>query len=99
MWYSSAIVICDVRCEWQKRPPRYRLFVNGELFVERCFVWQQQYLEEIISMWVNPGDYRIEYQIVPGHRGLIHVENMRVEAGPPGAVVYNNQWLKIPAPL
>lgn len=98
MWYGYAIVVCEVHCEWRHEPPRYRLFVNDELFVERQYIWQTEYLEEVIPIWVDPGDYKIVYEIVSGYRGLFDIKNMRVEDGPPGATVLNNRVLRIPNP-
>lgn len=98
MWYSSAIVICEVHCEWKHDPPRYRLFVNDELFVERQYIWKKEFLEEMIPIWVNPGDYKIVYKMVPGNQGMFEIKNMRVDQGPPGATVLNNRTLRIPPP-
>lgn len=98
VWYSYATVICEVHCEWKHDPPRYRLFVNDELFVERQYIWQKEFLEEMIPIWVNPGDYKIVYEMVPGDQGMFEIKNMRVDQGPPGATVLNNRTLRIPLP-
>jgi hypothetical protein len=98
VWYSYVVVQCEVFSEWNEKPPRYRLFVNDELFVERTYIWKEQYLEEVISIWVNPGDYRITYEMVPGDQGIFHIKNMRVEQGPPGATILDDRVLRIPPP-
>lgn len=98
MWYSSAIVLCDVCCEWAHEYPRYRLFVNNELFVERRWIWKNEYLEEMISIWVNPGDYEIKYQVVGGSQALLDVKNLRIVQGPQGALTINDRILRIPTP-
>jgi hypothetical protein len=92
-----AIVVCEVHCDWQHEPPRYRLFVNDELFVERKYVWRGEYLEEMIPIWTSPGDYCIDYRLVPGYQGTLSIKNMRLQQGPPGATVFDNRTLRIPA--
>ena len=92
-------MLCDVHCEWQQsQPPRYRMYVNDELFVERRFIWRSEYLTEIIAIWVNPGDYVIKYELVPGDRAYLNTANMRIQQAPEGAAVLNNSVLHIPQP-
>ena len=93
---EHVMVKCDVYCDWKDQPPVYRLFVNSELFTERTYIWQQQYLEELIPIYAGPGKYRIRYELVPPSTGTITVKNMRVAEGPPGTTIKNNTMLKIP---
>ena len=92
---EHVIVKCDVYCDWRDQPPVYRLYVGDELFVERTYIWQQQYLEEMIPIYAGPGRYEIRYELVPPSTGTITVKNMRVESGPPGARIKNNTMLRI----
>lgn len=76
-------VECDIHCDWHTEHPRYRLFVNNELFTERTYIWQDQYLKEIIQLQVNPGKYAIRAELVePAPYAKLDVKNMRVVIGP-----------------
>jgi len=85
------IVKCDVYCEWEDVPPRYRVFVNDELFGERTYVWQEQYLEEMLQIFAAPGNYVIKYELVPPSRGALKIKNMRIVDGPPGSAIVKNE--------
>jgi hypothetical protein len=81
---EHVLVRCDVYCDWQDQPPVYRLFVGGELFAERTYIWREQYLEEMIPIYAEPGKYEIRYELVPPSTGALNIKNLRVESGPPG---------------
>lgn len=85
-------VTCDVHCTWSKHPPRYRAYVNDELFTERTWIWQDTYLEETFQILAPPGKYLIRYQLVDTKRAQLEVRNYRVEPDP------GWQKLGIPAP-
>ena len=70
----------DVHCEWSGESPNYRLFVDGELFTERTYIWHDQFLQEVIPIEAMPGDYVIRYELVGN--GVLTVENPRVLSGP-----------------
>lgn len=73
----------DVHCDWHTEYPRYRLYVNDELFAERTYVWQDQYLKEIVQLQVDPGKYGIRVELVePAPHATIEMRNMRVVVGP-----------------
>jgi len=76
---QSVQVQYDVFCDWQDSPPIYRLYVNNELFTERSFVWQDQYLEEVIAIDAPPGVYNIRYELHGS--GQIVTTNPRVNHG------------------
>ena len=86
---EHVLVKCDVYCDWQDQPPVYRLYVGNELFTERTYIWQEQYLEELIPVYAEPGKYEIRYELVPPGKGTITVKNLRVAQGPPGARIKN----------
>ena len=92
---EHVMVKCDVYCDWKDQPPVYRLYVNDELFTERTYIWQQQYLEEMIPIYAGPGKYRIRYELVPPNTGTITVKNMRIAHGPVGSSVKKNSILRI----
>lgn len=85
------IVKCDVYCDWEDKPPKYRVFVNEELFGERTYIWQHQYLEEIIQIFAPPGNYDIKYQLVPPSRGELKIKNIRIVDGPANSTIHQNQ--------
>lgn len=86
-------VLCDVHCDWEGLPPNYRLYVNDELFTERTWVWTNEYLEEMLQIEAEPGEYVIRYELVPPYLAQLKVENIRVERGP--ATVESNNVLKV----
>ena len=75
-------VICDVHCDWDQQPPRYRVFVNNELFTERTWIWKDVYLEEALQLSVPQGTYMIRYELVEPELGKLVVKNCRVAQGP-----------------
>jgi hypothetical protein len=75
-------VLCDVDCRWEGLAPTYRLYVNNELFVERTWIWQNEYLEELIQIEAVPGVYEIKYELVPPHLAQLSVGNARMQYGP-----------------
>ena len=75
-------VVADVHCDCAPdQLPIYRLFVDNELFTERTWIWNNMYLEEIIPIEAEPGDYTIRYELAHGQANL-HIENIRVDFGP-----------------
>jgi len=81
-------VVCDVTCGWSGTPPRYRAYVNDELFTERTWIWTDSYLEELLQIQAPPGKYIIRYELVDPDSARLKVKNIRVEAG--DAVVGKN---------
>lgn len=83
MQTEFVMVECDVWCDWQGQPPRYRAYVNDELFTERTWLWEDAYLNENFQIQAAPGTYQIRYESLDGAR--LTVSNWRVISGP-GAV-------------
>lgn len=75
----AARVVCEVHCEWNQIPPKYRLFVNDELFVERTYIWKDFYLDEDIPIEAPPGIYQIRYELLGDSGCSIKIKNVRVE--------------------
>ena len=74
-------VICDVDCEWREISPRYRVYVNDELFTERTWIWRQSYLEEMLQISAPPGLYYIRFELLNSEPSRLATCNMRVESG------------------
>jgi len=81
-------VLYDIDCEWESFEPIYRTYVNDELFSERTWRWTQHYLEEMLQIEAEPGEYVIRHELVPPHLATLTVSNMRVKNG--AATVENN---------
>ena len=83
MYTESVVAVCDVRCRWSEPtpPPRYRCYVNDELFTERTWIWQDMYLEESITLAAPPGRYRVRYELVDSQDVELEVSNLRVQHG------------------
>jgi hypothetical protein len=74
-------VVCDVECEWTDTAPRYRAFVDDELFTERTWIWNNIYLEEVFQIEAFPGKYKIRYELVDTKHATIKAHNFRVAVG------------------
>jgi len=81
-------VLYIIDCEWESFEPIYRTYVNDELFAERVWRWTDQYLEELLQIEAEPGEYVIRHELVPPHLATLTVTDMRVDYGP--ATVDNN---------
>jgi hypothetical protein len=75
-------VLADIKCEWEGLDPIYRVYVNEELFSERTWYWGDSYLEEMLQIEAEPGEYIIRVELVPPHLAQLTVANIRVDYGP-----------------
>jgi hypothetical protein len=82
-------VLADVDCDWEGLNPVYRVYVNNELFGERTWLWTTEYLEELLQIEAEPGEYTLRWELVPPHLATLKVENVRVDYGP-GQILENN---------
>jgi hypothetical protein len=82
-------ILADVDCEWEGLEPIYRLYVNDELFVERNWRWTDSYVEEMVPILADPGEYNLKWELVPPHLATLTVKNLRVEHG--NAIIENNK--------
>lgn len=92
---QAVVVRADVSIAWKKRPPNYRIYVDNELFAERTWIWQREYLEEMLPIYAPPGEYTLRWEIVPPFKGQITVTNPRVEHCA-GAYITEQLQLRIP---
>lgn len=86
-------VLADVSCDWEGLDPNYRVYVNDELFTERTWIWTNEYLEEMLQIEAEPGEYTIRWELVPPHLAQLTVDNLRVDFGP--GVAVNSQTIRI----
>ena len=54
-------LLCDINCEWESFQPIYRTYVNNELFAERQWRWTDSYLQELLQIEAEPGEYTIRH--------------------------------------
>jgi len=91
-----AVVVCaDVSVEWQGDPPNYRVYVGDEMFTERTWIWQEQYLEETLVVNALPGKYNLRWELVPPAQGKIQVTNIRIKHGSDHAHLKKDSQLRI----
>ena len=83
----------DLDCTWSDTNPRYRVYVNQELFTERTWIWRNDYLEEMLQISAEPGKYSITFELVDPESGQLTVTNPRVIQG--AARMYHNHTLVI----
>lgn len=86
-------VLSKIDCEWEGLNPVYRLYVNNELFSERTWRWADSYLEEVIQVEAEPGDYSLYYELVPPHLARLKIGELEVDYGP--AQILNNTTFRI----
>jgi hypothetical protein len=82
-------VITDVHLEWTGDAPRYRTWVNGELFGERTWLWPDDYAEELFQIEAPPGQYQIRVENLDPDRAQMNNCNLRVDFGP-GRILDND---------
>jgi hypothetical protein len=92
---KEVLVRADVSVEWQGDPPKYRVYVGDEMFTERTWIWQEQYLEEILVVNAPPGKYNLRWELVPPAQGTIEVTNIRIEHGADHAYIKKDSQLRI----
>ena len=82
MQTEFVVAKCDVYCRWTGPYPRYRCYVNDELFTERTWIWQDVYLEESFQIQAPVGKYTVRVELLDTEHASIKVRNLRVEHGP-----------------
>jgi len=69
--------------------PRYRTWINDELFVERTWYWPGAYAEEMFQVEAPPGQYQIRVENLNPGFDTVESRNLRVDFGP-GRILDNN---------
>ena len=82
MQTQFVIAKCDIHCQWSGPFPRYRCYVNDELFAERTWIWQDVYLEESFQIQAPVGKYAVRVELLDTEHARIKVRNLRIETGP-----------------
>lgn len=82
MQTEFVIVECDVYCKWTGPHPRYRCYVNDELFTERTWIWNDIHLEEMLQIQAPVGKYQVRFELVDPEHAELTVKNLRVKSGP-----------------
>lgn len=95
MTAQFVLIKADVSVDWVGPQPNYRIYVGGELFSERTWIWRDEYLEEFIQIYAPPGDYELRWELVPPVDGSVTVINVRIDDGPPNAHIVDNTLLRI----
>lgn len=95
MTRKEVVVQADVTVTWQGDPPNYRVYVGDEMFTERTWIWQEQYLEEMLVVNAPPGKYNLRWELVPPAQGKIEVTNIRIEHGSGHAHLKKDSQLRI----
>lgn len=86
-------VVHDLHCSWQGQPPRYRAYVEDELFAERTWIWTGMYLQEALQVQAPPGRYHIRFELLDSDNAELKIKNGRIEIG--NAVLHKHGWLEI----
>jgi hypothetical protein len=73
--------VFDLDCEWYDDYPRYRIYVNDELFTERTWTWTDHYLQEVLQISAAPGQYKIRVEPVGRTSAVFTQRNFSVEQG------------------
>ena len=73
------VITVDVYAHWGEKPPRYRVFVDGNMLTERDFSWSgsDTYIRENIIVNLEPGAHQLLVQQV-NLGGAIQSKNVAV---------------------
>jgi hypothetical protein len=82
MQNEFVIARADVDMRWTGPHPRYRLWVGGELFAERTWIWHDFYLDESIQIEAPPGKYEVRYECLDPEHARLRISNLRIDTGP-----------------
>lgn len=77
---KTHFITVDVYAGYSDTPPRYRVFVDGELLTERDFIWapHEVFIRENIVVNLEPGQHKLLVEQV-GTNGIIRAKNVRVD--------------------
>jgi hypothetical protein len=95
MTLDFVLVKADVSVTWSGDPPNIRVYVGDELFTERTWVWQDEYLEELLQIQAPTGTYDFRWVAVAPAQAEIEVKNIRIDTGPVGAYITDDLKLRI----
>ena len=74
--------VFDLYCNWEGLPPTYRIYVNGELFSERTWIWgHEKYLQQTLQIQGPPGMYRVHVESVGPNLAEFYTNGHDIEHG------------------
>ena len=74
--------VFDLYCNWEGFPPTYRVYVNGELFSERTWIWgHEKYIRQNLQIQGPPGSYRVHVESVAPNLAEFYTNGHTVEYG------------------
>jgi hypothetical protein len=55
-------ITAQIKCMYSTNNPSYRLFVDGDLIIERAWIWNHEntLIEEMIFVDIGPGKHEIQ---------------------------------------
>jgi hypothetical protein len=65
------------------------------MFTERTWIWQEQYLEEMLVVNAPPGKYNLRWELVTPAQGKIEIKNVRIAHGSDHAYIKKDSQLRI----
>lgn len=70
----------DVYASWGSTPPRYRVYVDGDLLTERDFTWlgTEIFIRENIIVSLEPGTHKLAVEQITTN-GTIRTENVTLD--------------------
>ena len=73
----------DVYAHWGDAPPKYRVYVDGDLLTERDFTWSGAhiYIKENIIVNLDPGTHILQVEHI-NNLGTIRTENVTLNGVP-----------------
>lgn len=78
----SVNVAVDIEVLFESHPPRYRVYLENEMFCERVATRQQVLYREILQISANPGTYHISARLVDVKGNALTIKNIKVLDGP-----------------
>lgn len=65
-------------CDWELIPPVYRIYIDGELFAERSYIWNNSdhVLQEIISADLSPTQHELTVEPVGIRTGTFRINRV-----------------------
>lgn len=74
-------VTFDLYCDWTRKAPAYRIYVDGELFAERSYIWTDHYLEEMLQISAKPGQHQIKFENLNPESATFSMRNHKIISG------------------
>lgn len=75
-------VSVDIDIKWSHVPPRYRVYVGDEMFTERTWIWEGQFIQENMFIKAPRGDYVCRVVLVDEINARLKAKNWQVVDGP-----------------